>query len=156
MQLLIKQRVFSWTDTYDIYDEEGNAKYFVRAEFLSMLGHRLHVYDRDDHEVGVIRERLMTFLPVFDIEIDGLYMGSIQKKFSFLHPKYEVDFCGWHVEGDFLGWEYDVYEACSPVVHISKELMNWGDTYVLDFADPDDELRGLLLVIAIDAANCSK
>ncbi len=24
MQLLIKQRVFSWTDKYDIYDEEGN------------------------------------------------------------------------------------------------------------------------------------
>ena len=24
MQLLIKQRVFSWADTYDIYDEYGN------------------------------------------------------------------------------------------------------------------------------------
>ena len=28
MQLLIKQRVFSWSDTYDIYDEQGNQKYF--------------------------------------------------------------------------------------------------------------------------------
>ena len=26
MQLLIKQRVFSWSDTYDIYDEQGNQK----------------------------------------------------------------------------------------------------------------------------------
>ena len=24
MKLLIKQRVFSWTDSYDIYDENGN------------------------------------------------------------------------------------------------------------------------------------
>ena len=23
MQLLIEQRVFSWSDTYDIYDEQG-------------------------------------------------------------------------------------------------------------------------------------
>ena len=30
MKLLIKQRVFSWTDTYDIYDENGNPKYFVK------------------------------------------------------------------------------------------------------------------------------
>ena len=30
MQLLIKQRVFSWSDTYDIYDEQGNQKYFVK------------------------------------------------------------------------------------------------------------------------------
>ena len=42
--MLIKQRVFSWTDTYDVYDENGRAKYFVKAEFLT-LGHRLHVYD---------------------------------------------------------------------------------------------------------------
>lgn len=29
MQLLIKQRVFSWSDTYDIYDEQGNQKYSI-------------------------------------------------------------------------------------------------------------------------------
>lgn len=26
MKLLMKQRVFSWTDTYDVYDEAGNKK----------------------------------------------------------------------------------------------------------------------------------
>ena len=35
MKLLIKQRVFSWTDSYDVYDEDGDAKYFVKAEFLT-------------------------------------------------------------------------------------------------------------------------
>lgn len=45
MRLLIKQRVFSWTDSYDVYDENENAKYFVKAEFFS-LGHQLHIYDR--------------------------------------------------------------------------------------------------------------
>ena len=33
-ELLIKQRVFSWTDTYDIYDEDGNVRYFVKGDFL--------------------------------------------------------------------------------------------------------------------------
>lgn len=155
MQLLIKQRVFSWTDSYDVYDQDGNVKYFVKAEFLS-LGHQLHVYDKDGNEIGVIRQRLLTLLPAFDIEVNGQVQGSIEKKFSFLHPRYEVDFCGWHVEGDFLEWNYDVYAACSPVIHITKEWLSWGDTYVIDFSDPKDELTGLLLVIAIDAANCSK
>ena len=45
MQLLIKQRVFSWTDTYDVYDEHENPKYFVKAEFFA-LGHQIHVYDK--------------------------------------------------------------------------------------------------------------
>lgn len=34
MRLLIKQRVFSWTDSYDVYDENENPKYFVKAEFF--------------------------------------------------------------------------------------------------------------------------
>ena len=58
MKLLIKQRVFSWTDTYDVYDESGNVKYFVKAEFLS-IGHRIHVYDTENQEVGMIKENYL-------------------------------------------------------------------------------------------------
>lgn len=154
MQLLIKQRVFSWSDSYDIYDESGVVKYFVNAEFFS-LGHKIHIYDTQNNELGVIREKLLSFLPEFEVEINGNIMGRIQKCFSLFHPKYEVDFNGWHVEGDFLGWEYDVYDACSPIIHIEQKVLSWGDTYVLNFVNPEDELMGLLLVIAIDAANCT-
>lgn len=85
MRLLIKQRVFSWTDSYDVYDENENAKYFVKAEFFS-LGHQLHIYDRNDRELGVIRQRLFTLLPAFEIEIGGQVKGEIRKQFSFSNP----------------------------------------------------------------------
>ena len=138
MKFLIKQRVFSWSDTFDIYDEYENKKYFVQAEFLS-LGHRLHVYDMNGHEVGLIKEKVLTFLPEFEVMIGGHSCGIIKKKFTFFHPQYELDYNGWHVEGDFLSWNYDVYEACSAVIHITKEPLHWGDTYVIDFLDPKDE-----------------
>ena len=155
MKLLINQRVFSWTDTYDIYDEQGKAKYFVKAEFLA-LGHQLHVYDAGQREMGRIQQRIISFLPTFDIATVNGIEGSIQKKFTLFHPEYEVNYNGYRVEGDFLGWEYDVYQGSSVVMHISKELLNWGDTYVIDILNPRDEILGLMLVIAIDAANCSK
>ena len=53
------------------------------------------------------------------------------------------------------GWNFDVYEACCVAVHVTKEPFHWGDTYVIDFSNPADELPALLLVLAIDAANCS-
>ena len=155
MRLFIKQRVFSWTDCYDVYDEYGNEKYFVKAEFFT-LGHQIHVYDIQGCEIGCIRQKLMTLLPEFQIEMGGVQCGSIRKRFTFLRQKYEVDCNDWHVEGDFLGWDYDIYAGSDVILHISKELLHWGDTYVLDFADPTDETLGLLLVIAIDAANCSE
>lgn len=62
MQLLIKQRVFSWSDTYDVYDEAGNVKYFIKGEFLS-VGHRLHVCDAMGNEIGLIKEKILAFMP---------------------------------------------------------------------------------------------
>ena len=155
MRLLIKQRVFSWSDTYDVYDEEGNAKYFIKNEIFSFF-HRIHVMDANGNEIGMIKQEFAFFLPRFEIEIGGRPYGSIEKEFSFFHPKYELDYNGWRCEGDFLAWDYDVYEGCSTVARISKELFHWGDTYMIDIANPKDEIVALMLVIAIDAANCSQ
>lgn len=156
MQLRIKQRVFSWTDAYDVYDEFGKARYFVDAEFLT-LGHQIHVYDKQTgKELGSIHQRLFTFLPTFDIVIDGREYGSIRKQFSLFSPRYEVDFQGWDVEGDFLGWDYCVKCGDGCIMTISKELLTWGDTYILRYDNPAYEMPGLLLVLAIDAANCDK
>ena len=155
MRLLIKQRVFSWTDTYDVYDENGTPKYFVKGEFLS-IGHKIHIYRHDTgEEVGMVREKLMTVMPRFELIVEGRTLGSIQKRFSLFKPKYEIDYNDWRVEGDFLEWDYDVRQECCPIMHIRKEPFHWGDTYVIDYACRDDELIGLLTVIAIDAANCS-
>lgn len=153
MRLLIKQRVFSWTDSYDIYDEAGKPKYFVKAEFLA-LGHQLHVYDENGCEIGIIHQKLFRLLPAFEIEMNGHLIGEIRKEFTLFFPRYEIDFNGWSVQGDLMGWDYDVLAGERPIIHISKELFHWGDTYVIDFENPEDELMGMLLVIAIDAANC--
>ena len=156
MQLMIRQRVFSWTDTYDVYDENGEARYYVKAEWLS-FGHQIHVYDkRSGEEVGSIHQKLLTFLPAFEIVIGGKTAGTIRKEFSLFMPRYSVDFRGWDVEGDILHWEYSVCQGEREVMSIRKEWLTWGDTYFLNYRDIGHEIPGLLLVIAIDAANCSK
>lgn len=154
MKLLIKQRVFSWTDTYDVYDENGETKYFVKAEFFS-LGHKIHVYNRQQEEVGMIQEKLLTFMPKFEVVIGNRIVGRIEKQVTFFRPKYKIEYKNWNVEGDFWGWDYDVVGASGMIVHISKEPLHWGDTYVIDIRNPADEISALLLALAIDAANCS-
>ena len=154
MELLIKQRVFSWTDSYDVYDENGQPRYFVKAEFLT-LGHQIHVYDvQTGRELGSIHQQLLTFLPAFEVVLNGQTVGSVRKRFSLLFPRYDVDYRDWSVEGDLLNWDYEVTRGSETVMTISKELLHWGDNYTLRYQNPADELPGLLLVIAIDAANC--
>ena len=42
MRLLFQQRLFSWFDSYDIYDEEGRTVYTVEGKLS--WGHRLEIY----------------------------------------------------------------------------------------------------------------
>ena len=51
MKLLFKQRLFSWFDSYDIYDEAGNTVYVVKGQFS--WGHKLAIYDAYGNEVAV-------------------------------------------------------------------------------------------------------
>lgn len=153
MKLLIKQRVFSWTDSYDVYDEDEDIKYIVEAKFAT-LGHQLYVFNQSKKIIGMIHQKILSFRLAFEIEVRGKTLGTIKKKFSLLTPEYEIDYKGWHVVGMDLGRGYYVFSGSDIVIQITKELFDWGDTYVLDFNDPADELDGLLLVIAIDAANC--
>ena len=77
------------------------------------------------------------------------------KQWSLFRPRYELDYQNWQIEGDFLGWDYRVMSPANTVMTISKEPFRWGDTYVLEYGDLAQEVAGLLLVIAIDAANCN-
>lgn len=153
MRLMIKQRVFAWTDTYDIYDEYGNPKYFVKTEFFN-IGHHMHIYDMYDREVGVIHRDISSASGVRsrDRRTDN---RSDSETILLFTPRYDIEYHGWQVQGDLFGWDYDVYDGSYCIAHIGKELFRWGDTYVIDIANPEDEILGLMLVLAIDAANCS-
>lgn len=156
MQLHIRQRIFSWTDSYDIYAEDGTPRYEVKSRFFA-LSHRLHVYEKHSgREIGAVSQRLFSLLPTFDIEMGGQTVGTIRRKFTLLRQNYEVDFLGWDVEGNFVGWDYRVLKGPREILTITKQWLTWSDTYTLTFHDPADEIPGLLLVLAIDAANCSQ
>ncbi len=80
MKLLFKQRMFSWFDSYDIYDEFGNIVYEVKGEFS--WGHCLKIYDMNGIEVGTVKEKMMTFMPKFEMYFGETYVGSINLHFS--------------------------------------------------------------------------
>lgn len=88
----------------------------------------------------MIHQKILSFRPAFEIEVRGKILGTVKKKFSLLTPEYEIDYKGWHVEGMDLGYGYYVFSGSDIVIKITKELFDWGDTYVLDFNDPADEL----------------
>lgn len=154
MKLIFKQRLFSWFDSYDIYYEDGSTAYTVKGQLS--WGHCLKIFDPQGRELGTVKERVLTFLPKFELYIGSQYIGCIKKELTFLKPKYNIDCNGWQVSGDFFGWNYSVCDSSGrEVAEVSKQLLNWTDTYVIDVVNERDALCALMLVLAIDAEKCS-
>lgn len=155
MQLLFKQRMFSWFDSYDIYNEAGEVVYVVKGQLA--WGHCLKIFDAWGSEIGMVKERVLTFLPSFELYVGDDYLGCIRKEFALFKPVYTIECNGWQVEGNFLEWDYEITGPDGePKAAVSKQLLNWTDTYVIDVADPADALCALMLVLAIDAEKCSR
>ena len=155
MKLLFKQRIFSWIDSYDIYDEKGNTVYIVKGQIS--FGHRLKIYDADGNEIGTVKERVLALLPKFEMYMGEHYIGCIHKEFTLFKPKFNIDCNGWNMEGDFMEWDYRILDVFGKnIATVSKEFFNWTDTYVIDVCDPKDALCTLMLVLAIDAEKCSR
>lgn len=155
MKLLFKQRFFSWFDSYDIYDEHGNTLFTVEGQLS--WGHCLKIFDASGNEVGMVKERILTFLPKFEMYLGAQYIGCITKEFSLFTPRFSIDCNGWEIQGSFLEWDYQILDGTGrSVASVTKELFNWTDTYVIDVLDPKDALCALMLVLAIDAEKCSR
>ena len=155
MKLLFKQRFFSWFDSYDIYDEAGNTVFVVKGQLS--WGHLLKIYNANGKEIGYIREKILTWLPKFEMYIGDSYVGSISKQFTFFRPKFDIDYNGWQVSGDWFEWNYTILDSGNrAVANVSKQLFNFTDTYVIDVRNSSDAVYALMLVLAIDAEKCSR
>jgi len=155
MKLYFKQRFFSWFDSYDIYDEFGSAVYEVKGQLA--WGHCLKIFGANREELGTVKEKVLTFLPKFELYVGDSYVGCITKELTFLKPKFQLDCNGWNVEGNWMEWDYNIVDSVGmTVASVTKEVMKWTDTYVLDIVNPQDALAVLMVVLAIDAEKCSR
>ena len=87
MRLLFRQRFFSWFDSYDIYDERENPVYTVKGQLS--WGHCLKIFNRDDREVGTVKEKIFTFLPKFELYENEQYLGC--KELFHMTDTYVLD-----------------------------------------------------------------
>ena len=155
MKLLFKQRLFSWFDSYDIYDEAGNTVYVVKGQFS--WGHCLKIFDAQGNELGIVKQRIFSFLPTFEMFVNGNCIGKIKKEFTLFKPSFSIDCNGWRVDGNWFEWDYNIIGPFgNKVASISKEIWNWTDTYTIDVVNPQDAFTALMLVLAIDAEKCSR
>ena len=149
MKLYMREKVFALNERFTVRDEWGNDKYYVEGEFFS-LGKKLHLLNANGDEVAFIKQELLTLLPRYTVSVAGRELATIRKEFTLFFQRYVIDGLGWEVDGSVMMHDYVITKNGRTIVRITKEWFTWGDSYVLDIADPADELVALAVVLTID------
>ena len=153
MKLYLKQKVFSFSDKYDVFDENENVIYNGEAKLFS-FGAKIRLLDNMGEEKFYIEQKLMRFLPEYHIFRGEVLCAVVKKEFSFFTPKINVssDYGEFVILGDFFSMNFSVECNGEYIGCINKKWLSWGDTYELDISDSTDPAFFCSLVIAID--NC--
>ncbi|MCS1408504.1 MAG: hypothetical protein M2R45_01680 [Verrucomicrobia subdivision 3 bacterium] len=154
-QYVLKQRVFSLGDNYIIQDESGQERFRFDSAFFS-LGKKLTLQDMAGRDLVLIRQRLLSFGPTYEITEGGRMMAIVKKSlFTFFNCRFTVDMPGpddLEASGSFLEYEYAFIRGGHEVAVVSKKWFSWGDTYGVRIADGQDDVLILASTIVIDLA----
>lgn len=156
MKLILKQKMFSLLDSFDVYGEDGSIAYKVKSELA--LAHKLKIYSPQGNELGEVSQKIISITPTFELYENGKKIGSIKKQLLKLFGSaYSIESLGWTAKGNFTERNYSIHDSNGNLVAtIKKQLLNLTDTYVLDIVNPQHALHVLMFVIAIDAEKCSE
>lgn len=153
MILYIKQKLFSFKDDYNVYDESLQPIYRVESEFLAMLS-KIHLYDMNGKELFFIKRKLKFMFAEYEIYSGDKLCAVVKQEFAMFRPKLSVSsaYGDFDIDGEFFQMDFEV--KCNGMLlgRISKEWLTFGDSYRLEVENSFNSGFFTALVIAID--NC--
>ena len=143
--------MFSLWGKYNVLHEDQSIAYVVQGQ-PSLVRRKMEIFDANASLVGMLQTKILRTFPQYTIWKNNVQIGMVQQRFSILHQKFIVDFRDWTVDGNFMGWDFDVFDASrNKVASIDKQIFNFTDHYVIDTVNDNDALDVLMLTLAISA-----
>jgi uncharacterized protein YxjI len=152
---VIRERLISIGNDFDVMDEHGNKVFHVDGKVLSVRN-KVVVEDLSGAEVAVVHRHLVAMRPTYQITIGGEKAAEVRKKlFTPFREKFTIDVPGpddLEMKGDLLDHEYVIERGGDEVAAVSKRWLTIRDTYAVRIGPDVDPLLILCSVLALDLA----
>lgn len=152
MRYILKQRIWSWGDDFEIRDGNERPVYVVDGKVFSW-GDKLSLRDMAGRELAWIEQKLLTLMPRYEIYRGGELFAEVRKEFSWFKSKFALDVPGpndYEITGSFWQYEYEFVRSGRVVARVSKEFWSWSDTYGVDIVEGEDDVAILATVVVVD------
>lgn len=149
----IKQRIFTITDRYFVYDQYQQPTYEVNGKFFT-IGDELTLTNLKGDELFRIKQRIMSLFGAYDVYKKNKLCATIKRRATLFRPKLDIesDDGNFEIEGDFWDYNFSILKDGHTIGTIEKEWLTLRDSYKLTVNDSELETLFISMVIAID--NC--
>lgn len=151
MRFQVRQKIFSFGDSFTIKDESDIDYYQVQGKVFS-LGDKLSFQDMQGNELYYIEQQLMRMLAEYKLYSNGQVVARCQKRFSLFGSKFDIvnTTDNYTIDGKPLNYNYSIMKNGQLVATVDKQFFSLSDTYGVDIKDGEDYAFILSLVIIID------
>jgi len=155
-KLYIDQR-YDWTirHTFEITDEFGEDVYLVKGSFMK-IPKSFYIQNTQKQNVAEVVEKLISAMPVYFLRVGDVEVAKIKKTFTLLKPEFLISGPGLKVRGNVLGSNFEILKDDKVVGKFNKNILGYGDHYVIEITDDQYELVVIGMVLAIDYINHKK
>lgn len=152
MKYLIKQKIFSLTDSFEIEDETGKVVITAKGKFFSISSSQT-LFDQRGNELLKIKRKYLTLLPACKLLCADGSEWLIKKRFwPFWTSRFTITGPAGELEinGNLWQHEYQISRNGTPLAAVSKAWFSWSDTYGVEIFAPELTAQLLAAVIVID------
>ncbi len=152
MRYMIREKFWGWGDDFYIMNERDEKAFFVDGQAFSW-GDKLSFQDLDGNQLAFIKQKLIAFMPRYQIYKGGSLFAEVQKKFTWFKKKFELDVPGpndYVINGSFWDHEYTFTREGRVVATVSRSFFSLNHTYGVHINDGEDDIAILCTCIVID------
>lgn len=144
-----KEKFFKIIDHYPILDDNGKKAFFVDQKF-KFLGYEATVSDSRDETIFTINKKLISFLPVYQINFkNSKKKMTIKSNISLFRKSIDIisESGRINVKGSIWDYEFKAYFKGDLIGEVSKKIPSFTDQYQLKVYEEDftEELISLCL-----------
>ncbi|EGC36467.1 hypothetical protein DICPUDRAFT_151024 [Dictyostelium purpureum] len=155
VQLYIRQKIFSASDKYKIYDEYQRVVFQCKSKILSW-GSKIKMYDASgENLIYYIKEKIrFSFYRKYYIYDNVGNEICCIKQDALIKPKLVIKMSDgsdeFDIKGNWLAYEFSILNDKLQIGSVRKKVLSWADTYNLDINDSFNPALFAAFVIVVD------
>jgi uncharacterized protein YxjI len=151
MALYLKNKFASISGSSSVTDEAGNVKYTIKGKVFSFTRKKF-IVNENGETLYIVRNKWFRFFHYssFVLDQNEEIIMKITKNVFTHHYKTEGYTSNISIDGNFIGWDFDVKRDGEVIGIVNREFTVLIDSFKIEAYKKEDEPLIIALVVALD------